>query len=135
MLQSVLSQTVRHNWVTAQNKNTRNVQACSLFYLLCSRKKERKKPHSSFFFFSFSLQYPHPEAAPPSLVAEPRHPGPPTYLVLQRLSAPPPESITRAHTNSPLRPQPWPSPNPSTRTFKTPCPHGASHTPSQCGLS
>ena len=51
MLQSVLSQTVRHDWVTAQNKTTRNVQACSLFYLLCSRKKERKKPHSSFFFF------------------------------------------------------------------------------------
>lgn len=97
------------------------------------KKKQNKTliPRFFFSFFFYSLQHPYPEAAPPSLAAEPRHPGPPTSLLLQRLSAHPPEPLA---SNSPLQPQPWPKPDPSIRTFKTPCPHGASHTPSQCVL-
>ena len=56
VLQSMRSQSVRHDWVTEQqSKNTRNVQACSLFSLssLLSEKGKKKNSFLFFFFFPF----------------------------------------------------------------------------------
>ena len=124
VLQSMRSQSVRHDWVTEQqSKNTRNVQACSLFSLSSLLPEKGKKKNSFlFFFFSFSLQHPHPEAALPSLVAEPRHPGPPTSLVLQWLSALP-QSLWPVPTLTPLYGHsPGPSPIPPSGPSKLPAP-------------
>ena len=123
VLQSMRSPTDTTEWL---NNNKAKILGmfrlahCSL-YLLCSQKKERKKSFL-FFFFSFPLQHPHPEAAPPYLVAEPRHPGPPTSLVLQWLSALP-QSLWPVPTLTPLYGHsPGPSPIPPSGPSKLPAP-------------
>ena len=89
-MQSVWSQTARHDWVTEQHqsKNTRNVRPahCSL-YLLCSQKKERKK--NSFLFLFLFNSTPTPRGSPTfpgSWAQTPR-------VVLQWLSTPLPEPL------------------------------------------
>ena len=138
MLQSMRSQSVRHDWVTEQqSKNTRNVQACSLFSLSSLfSEKGKKKTHSSFFFFFFLFTATlTPRGSPAFPGGWAQTPRASHFPCAPMTVSSPPESMASAHTNSPLWPQPWPKPDPSIRTFKTPCPHGASHTPSQYGIS